>query len=374
MPPSFEYLIAKDSNLESLKLEAQRAAYEVIIKLEELSNSTAGWRPLQIATTESLTAGLIMSTIVDVPYGGWCKYGCTAVYDTDAKRVFNGVKVDDVYTQMCAKEMAVGLLKNSNASVAISVSGNAMPDPKDVHKLGEVFIGVAGYKSENEIVYETISINSCIESKDEYPMFIELCKKWFEDVNAKRKDPKAPYADRRETAAISQQIRYYTTLRALEFCLNFLNKKVGGKPLLIAPQSVKLRKEQNEMLNTKKHTCDHPNIPANKYDINYKIICTGTPVNCEDSNKCKSNRAKFEIKSGEGPLKKRTQIPTPLSNHTFPERSFNVVTPESNKFKKTKRKTRKNSNNGRGGGAAAAVKTPRKKRLSSSSNRTKLFP
>ena len=84
-----------------------------------------------------------MSTIVDIPWCGWAKYGYTGVYDTDAKRVFNGVGVDDVYTQRCAKEMAVGLLKNSNATIALAVTGNAMPDPDKVQKLGEVFIGVA---------------------------------------------------------------------------------------------------------------------------------------------------------------------------------------------------------------------------------------
>ena len=65
---------------------------------------------------------------------GWCKYGCFGVYDTDAKRVFNSVKVDDVYTHTCAKEMAVGLLKNSNATLAISVTGKCYALFSDLEK------------------------------------------------------------------------------------------------------------------------------------------------------------------------------------------------------------------------------------------------
>ena len=43
---------------------------------------------LQIATSESLTAGSIMSILVDIPWGGFLKYGCFGVYDTDAKTRF----------------------------------------------------------------------------------------------------------------------------------------------------------------------------------------------------------------------------------------------------------------------------------------------
>jgi nicotinamide mononucleotide (NMN) deamidase PncC len=97
----------------------QHEAYNLL----KLLNGT----DIQIATSESLTAGLIMSTLVKIPWAGWHKYGCTGVYDTDAKRVFNSVMVDDVYTHTCAKEMAIGLLNNSNATLTLAVTGNAMP-------------------------------------------------------------------------------------------------------------------------------------------------------------------------------------------------------------------------------------------------------
>ena len=74
---------------------------------------------LSLATAESLTGGLIFSTLVDMPLGGSTKYGCFSVYDTDAKRIFLGVTAPDVYTHRCATEMAVGVLKNSNARLQL---------------------------------------------------------------------------------------------------------------------------------------------------------------------------------------------------------------------------------------------------------------
>ena len=77
--------------------------------LRILVDRTGTGKPIQIATSESLTGGLIMSTLVDIPFGGQHKYGSTVVYDTNAKRVLNNVTVEDVYTHRCAMEMAIGL-------------------------------------------------------------------------------------------------------------------------------------------------------------------------------------------------------------------------------------------------------------------------
>ena len=109
----------------------QKAAKSAIDLINTLTGSN-----IQVATAESLTGGLIMSTLVDIPAGGWHKYGCVGVYDTDAKRVFLGVETKELYNHTCAKEMAVGLLCNSNATLAISVTGNSAPYPGDMKKLG----------------------------------------------------------------------------------------------------------------------------------------------------------------------------------------------------------------------------------------------
>jgi nicotinamide mononucleotide (NMN) deamidase PncC len=143
----------------SVRYQAHNSALNLISTLK--AKSVHSPEPLRVATAESLTAGLIFSTLVDVPFGGWYKYGCVSVYDTDAKRVFLGVEAPDVYTHKCAAQMAIGVLKNSNASVAIAVSGNAMPaqeknmddppgDDDELNRLGEVFIAVAGYAHKRE--------------------------------------------------------------------------------------------------------------------------------------------------------------------------------------------------------------------------------
>ena len=122
--PLFEELIPNDTTtILKIKTAATMKGYELL----QLINSQAIWadkksnpndvdRYLQIATSESLTGGLLMSTLVDIPWGGFMKYGAFGVYDTDAKRVFNNVRVDNVYTHKCASEMAIGILKNSNDS------------------------------------------------------------------------------------------------------------------------------------------------------------------------------------------------------------------------------------------------------------------
>ena len=95
--PSFDQLrpVNVDGTLTYFSTMAHKSAYDLLVTLNGLATSTK-WH--QIATSESLTAGMIMSTLVDIPWAGYLKYGGFAVYDTDAKRVFNGVTVDDVYT------------------------------------------------------------------------------------------------------------------------------------------------------------------------------------------------------------------------------------------------------------------------------------
>jgi nicotinamide mononucleotide (NMN) deamidase PncC len=63
-------------------------------------------RQLNVATAESLTSGMIASSLVNAPLYGSYVYGGFATYDSDAKRIVIGVKVRDVYTRECALEMA----------------------------------------------------------------------------------------------------------------------------------------------------------------------------------------------------------------------------------------------------------------------------
>ena len=83
--------VAFHYKLAEVKSNAHQYAVNLLNKIGEKN-----WE-LQIATAESLTAGLIFSTLGDIPFGGRNKYGCFSVYDTDAKRVLLGVTADDVY-------------------------------------------------------------------------------------------------------------------------------------------------------------------------------------------------------------------------------------------------------------------------------------
>ena len=273
--------------LEEYVMEYGRRLLEKITEISNVRNVS-----LQVATSESLTAGLIMSSLVNLPIGGWAKYGCFGVYDTDAKRVFNNVTVDDVYTHTCAKEMAIGLLKNSNATLAISVTGNAMPYFKDLTKLGEVFIGVAGYIKEGDsvkIVYQTRSVNQCLNPtiSEMEKIINQKCNEWV-----KEQPTENDYAPRPMTALISRLIRNYTAITAMDFAVNFLKKLEQN---LIVPDFIKESKKINNAVINKKHN----NIPQSKYPVRdrLEIICK----NKEDE--CSKHKSQYGKRWGKNEIK-----------------------------------------------------------------------
>ena len=256
--PSLSELMPDD--LATITVIKQKA-YETAYNLLKYINETEKYKNLQIATAESLTAGLIMSTLVDIPWLGGVKYGCFGVYDTDAKRTFIGVKTDNVYTHKCAKEMAIGVLKNSNATLAIAVTGNAMPYKNEEKMLGEVFIGIAGYNANNKIIYTTKSMNSCMESENQ--LFKKKCNEWYAAMS-KSVDT---FPDRPVTATVSQEIRNYTTYKALEICLEFIKKNELTVPLIITE-----RKEKNSK---------RKSIPVDKYNFGGEGICQNRKDPCD---------------------------------------------------------------------------------------------
>lgn len=250
--PKLDELLPYNKDVKTI-LDTKQLAYKSAYDLLLYINSHH--KDLQIATAESLTAGMIMSTLVDIPWWGYIKYGCIGVYDTDAKRTLIGVKVKDVYTHKCASEMAIGVLQNTNATISIAVTGNAMPTNDNVDKLGEVFISIAGYNKNNKIIYITKSINACIQTNN--IEFKKLCNLWYNTIISDTS--KKTYNAFSNTAAISQEIRYYTTYKALEICLKFIKKY---KP--VAPKIIIDRKNKNTLLKQ---------IPKNKYNFGGEGIC-----------------------------------------------------------------------------------------------------
>ena len=264
--PSFEELVPDDpSTISEIQRKATMKGYELLA----LIDSKAVWadkqipgsvdRYLQIATSESLTCGLIMSTLVDIPWAGYAKYGGFGVYDTDAKRVFNNVKVDNVYTHKCASEMAIGVLKNSNATIAIAVTGNAMPLNEHVDMIGEVFIGIAGYNKDGNIIYETTALNACNTGDDTLEKFRQTCFDWYDTI--KRMNTWNP---RQRTATVSKEIRYYTVLKAYEQCIDFIKKYNPS-----VPDEILQRKE----INAKTLKDSHDYIPTPRFNIDDPGIC-----------------------------------------------------------------------------------------------------
>lgn len=238
--------------IESVKEKNFTAAFELLKKIE--NEYTKNNNPIYVITSESLTGGIIMSSLVDIPFVGWSKYGCLGVYDTDAKRVFNSVKVGNVYTHECAKQMAIGALNNSNASLAISVTGNAMPYPDNLFSLGEVFIGIAGYTKRNGkdvIIYRTYCINNCISKEIVGKQISSRCKSWISEHSEDK------YPDRKNTASISIMIRNYTSYKALSKALDFIKENK-----LIVPEFVKKRRIKNQKLDKNQN---HEYIPKSKY-------------------------------------------------------------------------------------------------------------
>lgn len=184
--PSFSEVRFEDT-INAARIEAHKNGYELLKLLNEISDWDKN-QVFSVATAESATAGLAFSTLVDIPFGGSFKYGCFGVYDTDAKRVMLGVQVEDVYTLRCAREMAEGILRNSNASIGISITGNAMPlqtTKEEIEKVGEVFIGIAMYTGEKKMVSYANAYNFC----DKDPVTnatSNICKLWYTNTIAEK--------------------------------------------------------------------------------------------------------------------------------------------------------------------------------------------
>ena len=104
-----------------------------------------GWT---IGTAESLTAGLVVAALVDVPGASANVRGGIAAYATDVKETVLGVdsgllaRVGAVDEEV-ARQMARGARRVLEADVAIATTGVAGPDPQDGQAVGTVYIAIA---------------------------------------------------------------------------------------------------------------------------------------------------------------------------------------------------------------------------------------
>lgn len=185
--------IGFDQYINYYEAMSHKNAYKLLSLISQNDKSkdvSLGLGTHKIVSIESLTCGMIFSTLVDVPFGGVYKYGNFGVYDTKAKVQFIDLRVGDVYTHQCAKEMALGGLKNSNATIAIAVTGNSMPSYSHKDKIGEVYMAIAGYCVENEQVVIKVETKVFYLCSDNDPAFEddqnETCNIWFNNMDEER--------------------------------------------------------------------------------------------------------------------------------------------------------------------------------------------
>ena len=103
-----------------------------------------GWT---IAVAESLTGGLLVSALVDVPGASASVRGGVVAYATDVKARVLGVDEHLLATEGAvhpevARQMAEGVRRVLGADVGVATTGVAGPEPQDGKPVGTVCIAV----------------------------------------------------------------------------------------------------------------------------------------------------------------------------------------------------------------------------------------
>ncbi|WP_019180566.1 CinA family protein [Microbacterium yannicii] len=107
-----------------------------------------GRRAWTVGTAESLTGGLLVATLVDVPGASASVRGGIVAYATDLKSTALGVdtalldRVGAVDATVAA-QMAQGARRALGTHVGIATTGVAGPSPQDGRPVGTVYIAVA---------------------------------------------------------------------------------------------------------------------------------------------------------------------------------------------------------------------------------------
>jgi nicotinamide-nucleotide amidase len=121
--------------------ELQVAAAAAVHRLVERSET--------VATAESLTGGLVASTVVEIPGVSSVYRGGVVVYATDLKNLLAGVPADLLAERGpvdpdVALALAEGVRQRCVADWGIATTGVAGPEPQDGKPVGLVYVAVAG--------------------------------------------------------------------------------------------------------------------------------------------------------------------------------------------------------------------------------------
>ncbi|MEU2199366.1 CinA family protein [Isoptericola sp. NPDC019482] len=104
-----------------------------------------GWT---LAAAESLTGGLVVAVLVDVPGASAVVRGGVVAYATDLKATALGVDPELLALRgpvdpEVAGQMATGVRRALGADVGLATTGVAGPDPQDGHPPGEAYVAVS---------------------------------------------------------------------------------------------------------------------------------------------------------------------------------------------------------------------------------------
>lgn len=108
----------------------------------------AGSRGWTLGAAESLTGGLVVATLVDVPGASAVVRGGVVAYATDLKATVAGVdpgllgRRGPVDPEV-ALQMAAGVRRVLTTDVGLATTGVAGPDPQDGHAPGEAYVAVS---------------------------------------------------------------------------------------------------------------------------------------------------------------------------------------------------------------------------------------
>lgn len=105
-------------------------------------------RGVMIATAESCTGGLIAGALTEVPGSSDAFDRGFVTYSNSAKQQMLGVTADTLaqfgaVSEEVAAQMAAGALRNSDAGIAVSVTGIAGPGGSEHKPEGRVCFGIA---------------------------------------------------------------------------------------------------------------------------------------------------------------------------------------------------------------------------------------
>lgn len=153
---------------------ALRAAGEVATGLVHACQQLG----LTVATAESCTAGLVASTIAQVPGASEVLHGGAVTYVNEIKHRVLGVSQETLDTVGavsfdCARQMAEGARRVFGADLAVSVTGYAGPgggssrDP-----VGTVYFGIAAP--------DTFSVTRCCFAGDRAAVRAQACTRALE--------------------------------------------------------------------------------------------------------------------------------------------------------------------------------------------------